>query len=494
MTPAPIDDDVLFAGVAALSARLRDRALSPVELVEACLARIDALAPGLGCFVTVTAERARRDAREAEAEIAAGRWRGPLHGIPYGLKDVIDTAGIPTTFGARPYAARIPERDATIAARLADAGAVLVGKLSTVELAGGLGYRSAASAVNGPCRTPWDLSRWAGGSSSGPAAAVAAGLVPFAIGTESWGSLTCPAAFCGVTALRPTYGVLSRHGTMTLSYSMDKIGPVARSAEDCALVLSVLAGVDPRDPTSIPPPAGVGRARPAIPRGLRLGVLDLADGRGPRPLPGAPEALALARDLLGAAGAILEPAALPAIPYEAAATIVLEAEAANAFEALVRSGRTRELADPSHRGRVPADYVPRATSADYVRATRIRTEAQRALARLFERHDLVLAPNLPVAPPRVDEPLTSLWSVADPLGAAGNLAGLPAVALPMGFSGGLPLSMQLVAPPLEEARLLSAAMAFQARTSHHRQRPPAPAAAAVAAAPPRGSAGSSASP
>jgi aspartyl-tRNA(Asn)/glutamyl-tRNA(Gln) amidotransferase subunit A len=493
MSGAEVGDDVLFAGVAALSARVRDRALSPVALVEACLARVDSVAPRLGCFVTVTAERARREAREAEAEIAAGRWRGPLHGIPYGLKDVIDTAGIPTTFGARPYAERIPERDATIAARLADAGAVLVGKLSTIELAGGLGYRSAGSAVNGPCRTPWDLSRWAGGSSSGPGAAVSAGLVPFAIGTESWGSLTCPAAFCGVTALRPTYGVLSRHGTMALSYSMDKLGPLARSAEDCALVLSVLAGVDPRDPSSIPPPAGVERARPAIPRGLRIGMLELPDERGPRPLPGAREALALARDLLVAAGAIVEPAALPAIPYEAAATIVLEAEAANAFEALVRSGRTRELADPSHRARSPADYVPRATSADYVRATRIRAEAQRALARFFARHDLVLAPNLPFAPPRVDEPLTGLWSAADPLGAAGNLAGLPAVALPMGFSGGLPLSMQLVAPPLEEARLLSAAMVFQARTSHHLQRPPAPAPAAVAAAS-RGSEGSSASP
>ncbi len=476
---AEIGEDVLFAGVAALSRRLRARELSSIDLAEACLARIDALAPGLGCFVTVTAERARSDAREAEASLLAGRWRGPLHGIPMGLKDVLDTAGIRTTFGARPYTDRIPARDATVAARLADAGAVLAGKLSTIELAGGLGYRSAAAALNGACRTPWDLERWAGGSSSGPAAAVAAGLVPFAIASETWGSLTTPAAFCGVTGFRPTYGTLSRHGAMPLSYTMDKLGPICRSAEDCAIVLSVLAGADPRDPSSIPPPPGLGRVRPELPRGLRVGVLGFPPGK--EPLAGAREAFAAAQDLLRAAGAILEEAALPALPYEEVAAVILEAESANAFEELVRSGRTRELADPSHASRSPADYAPRATSADYVRAARVRGEIQRALARFFERHDLVLAPNAPFAPPRVDEPLQGPWAAQDPLGAAGNLAGLPAVALPMGLAGGLPLSMQLAGPPLEDARVLSAAALFQSRTSHHLQRPPLAKGPAVAA-------------
>jgi aspartyl-tRNA(Asn)/glutamyl-tRNA(Gln) amidotransferase subunit A len=481
---ADLGDDVLFAGVAALSERIRARSLSPVDLVEACLARVEAAAPRLACFVTVTADRARAEARAAEAEIAAGRWRGPLHGVPYGLKDVVDTRGVRTTFGARPYADRVPERDATVAARLVEAGAVLVGKLSTVELGGALGYRSAAAALNGACRTPWDVARWAGGSSSGPASAVAAGLVPFAIGSETWGSLTCPAAFCGVTALRPTYGVLSRHGVMAVAYTLDKLGPVARSAEDCAVVLDVLAGADPRDPGSIPPPPGVARVRAAVPRGLRVGVLPFPGGREPAPLPGAAEAFLAAQALLATAGALVEPAALPELPYEEIASILLEAEAANAFEELVSSGRTRELSDPSHRTRTPAEYAPRATSADYVRASRLRAEVQRALARFFERHDLLLAPNLPFAPPRVEEPLGPLFALRDPLGAAGNLAGLPAVALPMGFSGGLPLSLQLVAPPLEEARLLAAAMAFQARTSHHLQRPPrGPGAVAVA---PRG--------
>ncbi len=467
-----IPEDVLYAGVAALSARVRERALSPVDLAEAFLARIEQGAGRLGCFVTVTAERARTEARAAEAEIAAGRWRGPLHGIPYGLKDVVDTRGVRTTFGARPYAERVPERDATIAARLAEAGAVLLGKLSTIELAGGLGYRSAAAALNGPCRTPWDVERWAGGSSSGPAAAVSAAMAPFAIGTETWGSITCPAAFCGVTGLRPTYGVLPRSGVMAVSYSMDKPGPLARSAEDCALVLSVLAGADPRDPSSIAPPPGLDRIRADIARGLRVAVLPFAQGAPP--IPGAREAFGAAQEVLRAAGALVEAAELPALPYEDVATLILDAEAANAFEDLVVSGRTHELADPSHRGRKPADYVPRATSADYVRAGRIRREAQRALARFFERHDLILAPNVPFPPPRVEEPLDGLLAAPDPLGAAGNLCGLPALALPMGFSHGLPISMQLVGPPLEEARLLSAAMLFQSRTSHHLQRPPWP--------------------
>lgn len=468
-------EDLLFSGVAALARRLRARELSPVELVGACLSRIEALAPGLGCFVTVTADRALADAREAEAGLLAGRWRGPLHGIPVGLKDVIDTKGIPTTCGARPYAGRVPGRDATVAARLADAGAVLAGKLSTIELAGGLGYRTAAAALNGPCRTPWDRARWAGGSSSGPAAAVAAGLVPFAIGTETWGSLLCPAAFCGVTAFRPTYGVLSRHGAMSVAYTLDKLGPVCRSAEDCAIVVSVLAGADPRDPASIPPPAGLDRVRPELPRGLRLGVLAFPAREGT--LAGAREAFLAAQEVFREAGLILEEASLPALPYDEVASVILEAEAANAFEDLVRSGRTRELADPSHQAKAPADYAPRATSADYVRAARVRGEIQRALARLFERHDLLLAPNLPFAPPRVDEPLAKApwWEAPDPLGAAGNLAGLPAVALPVGLGSGLPVSAQLVGPALEDARVLAAAALFQSRTSHHLLRPPPPA-------------------
>jgi aspartyl-tRNA(Asn)/glutamyl-tRNA(Gln) amidotransferase subunit A len=256
-----LPDDVLFSGVAALSEQLRSRQLSAVALTESCLARLQRLGPRLGAVVTLTAEPALAQARAADAELARGAWRGPLHGIPYGLKDLIDTRGIATTWGARPFSGRVPAENATVVTRLDAAGAVLCAKLSMIELAGGLGYHSGAAAFNGPCRTPWDLARWAGGSSSGPASAVAAGLLPFALGSETWGSITCPAAFCGVTGLRPTYGVLSRVGVMPLSFTLDKLGPFTRSAQDAALVLAALAGEDPRDPSSIQPPPGLARVR-----------------------------------------------------------------------------------------------------------------------------------------------------------------------------------------------------------------------------------------
>jgi aspartyl-tRNA(Asn)/glutamyl-tRNA(Gln) amidotransferase subunit A len=477
--------DLLFAGVAELSERMRTRELSPVALAGAYLDRIERLQPRLQVFVTVTRERALADARTAEAEIGRGRWRGSLHGMPCGLVDLVDTAGIRTTFGARPYADRVPEKDAVVAQRLREAGAVLLGKLSTIELAGGLGYRTGAAALNGPCRNPWDPTRWAGGPSSGPAAGVGAGLVAFAIGSETWGSITCPAAFCGVTGLRPTYGVIPRRGTMPLAYTLDKLGPVARSARDCALVLGAVAGPDPQDPASAPLPRGLGRIRPEMPRGLRIAALAFPDH--PRTAPGAREAYAAARAVFEGGGALVEDAHLPDLPWREVISLLLEAEAANAFEDLIRSGRTRELADPSHQTRAPDDYLPRASSADYVRAARLRAEGQRALARFLERFDLVLAPNLPLAPPGAEEVLDSTSPGDDsPLAAAGNLAGLPALAFPVGFAQGQPLSAQLLAAPFGEARLLSAAAWFQGQTRFHLERPEAldaPGASPVAAAP-----------
>jgi aspartyl-tRNA(Asn)/glutamyl-tRNA(Gln) amidotransferase subunit A len=464
-----LPDDVHYAGVAVLGELLRARTLSPVELTESCLARLQRLGPRLGAVATVTAERALAEARAAEAELAAGRWRGPLHGIPYGLKDAIDTRAIPTTSGARPLADRVPARDATVATRLGEAGAVLVAKLSLIELAGGLGYHTAGASLTGPCRTPWDLGRWAGGSSSGSASAVAAGLVPFALGTETWGSIVCPAAFCGVTGLRPTYGAVSRAGVLAVGYTLDRVGPLARSAVDCALVLSALVGEDPGDPSTVPPPPALQRVRPDVARGLRVAVLE--DVAGPL-RPAAAQALARAGQALRDGGALVEVARLPDLPYEPLAELLLEAESAAALEPFIRSGQTRQLADPSHQTMAPADYQPKASSADYVRAMRVRGEVQRALGRFFEQHDLVLAPNVPVPPPRLEEGLDALDALPDPLGAAGAVAGLPALALPMGFADGLPLSVQLVGPPLSEARLLSVGALLQVRTDFHLARPP----------------------
>src|SRR5205823_6970158 len=190
-------------------------------------------------------------ARAADREIKAGRYRGPLHGVPYGAKDLLATRGIPTTWGAEPYKDQVFDYDATIVRKLREAGAILVAKLAMVELAGAFGYNNADASFSGPCRNPWNTDYWAGGSSSGPGSAVAAALVPFAIGSETSGSIITPCAYCGVSGLRPTYGRVSRHGAMALSWTLDKLGPMCRTAEDCALVLSAIAGRDPLDASTV---------------------------------------------------------------------------------------------------------------------------------------------------------------------------------------------------------------------------------------------------
>ncbi|HYH78797.1 MAG TPA: amidase, partial [Longimicrobium sp.] len=256
----------LYQPLPRLSAAIRARRLDPVELAEAALERLERLGPRLNAVVTVTRERALAEARAAKAEIAAGRWRGPLHGVPYGAKDLIAAAGYPTSWGAEPYRTQRFEHDAAVVARLKAAGAVLVAKLSSVELAGGMGYEQANASFTGPGKTPWNTEFWSGGSSSGPGSAVAAGLVPFAIGSETWGSIVTPAAFSGVTGLRPTYGRVSRVGAMALSWTMDKIGPLCRTAEDCGIVLAAIAGHDPADANSADRPY---RASVALPRRRR---------------------------------------------------------------------------------------------------------------------------------------------------------------------------------------------------------------------------------
>jgi aspartyl-tRNA(Asn)/glutamyl-tRNA(Gln) amidotransferase subunit A len=462
-------DEVLGLTVAELSARIRARTLSPVALVEHQLARIDRVAPRLNCFITVTADLAREEARRAERELAAGHWRGPLHGIPYGLKDVIDTKGIPTTYGARPYARRVPEEDAAIVTRLRDAGAVLVGKLSMIELAGALGVTWASASLNGPCRTPWDTSRWAGGSSAGCASAVAAGLVGFAIGTETIGSLLCPAAFCGVTAHRPTYGAVPRHGVMTFAATADKVGPVARSALDCALVLAALAGRDARDPSSTRAPPGLADLGAQTVKGLRVAVLPFPDEYAVHP--SLPIFYEQALGALRAAGLRLERASLPDLPWRVVSDVTLEAEGAVAFEELIRSGGVKELSDPCHHAHGGRSYVVEALSTDYVKAQAVRAAMQREMAGFFRRFELVVSPNSPILPPPVDDPLPPEGGTI--LQYAGNVLGLPATAVPMGFlePGHLPASLQLVGPARADARVLAAAAAFQAETRWHAARP-----------------------
>ena len=244
-------DNPVFMSVRRLGRLVRHREVSPVELAELFLDRLERLGPDYNAVVTVTGERAMRQARRAEREIAAGRYRGPLHGIPYGVKDLLATSGgIPTTWGAAPLRDQVFDHDATVIERLEAAGAVLVAKLAMVELAGGGGYWQPNASFTGPCQNPWDPTKWSGGSSSGSGAATAAGLAPFAIGSETMGSIMSPSGNCGVSGLRPTYGRVSRYGAMALSWTLDKLGPMCLTADDCGLVLEAISGRDPKDPTT----------------------------------------------------------------------------------------------------------------------------------------------------------------------------------------------------------------------------------------------------
>ncbi|MGH7373105.1 MAG: amidase, partial [Candidatus Rokuibacteriota bacterium] len=244
-------EEVVWSPVRQLAEGIRARRLSPVALAETFLDRLERQGPRYNAVVTVTRARALEQARRAEAEIAAGRYRGPLHGVPYGAKDLLATSGgIPTTWGAAPFRDRIFDFDATAIRKLEEAGAVLCAKLAMVELAGGMGYRQPNAAFTGPGVNPWSREAWSGGSSSGSGSAVAAGLVPFAIGSETWGSILSPAGNCGIAGLRPTYGRVSRHGAMALCWTLDKLGPLALTADDCGLVLEAIAGRDPNDPTT----------------------------------------------------------------------------------------------------------------------------------------------------------------------------------------------------------------------------------------------------
>jgi aspartyl-tRNA(Asn)/glutamyl-tRNA(Gln) amidotransferase subunit A len=245
-----LGEDTLFSSVRTLGEAIRTRKLSPVELTEAYLKRLETIGPKLNAVVTVTRDLALAQAKAAEKEISAGKYRGPLHGIPYGAKDTLATRGIPTTWGTAPYRNQVFDYDATVIARLREAGAVLLAKLAMLETVGGFGFNSADASFTGPVRTPWNLNRWAGGSSSGPGAATAAGLVAFAIGSETGGSILNPSTFCGLAGIRPTYGRVSRHGAVALCWTLDKVGPMCRSADDCGLVLSAIAGYDRLDLTT----------------------------------------------------------------------------------------------------------------------------------------------------------------------------------------------------------------------------------------------------
>src|SRR5271165_5970879 len=267
---------VLYQSLGELAKKIEAKQISPVELTETYLDRSQKLGPKLNAYAQLTPEIALEQAEAAEKEIHRGHYRGPLHGIPYAAKDLLAVKGIPTTWGAKPFADQVFDYDATVIEHLRNVGAILLGKAAMIELAGGMGYMFASASLQGEAKNPWDLNCWTCGSSSGSAAIVAAGLAGFAIGTETWGSIVCPSAFCGVSGFRPTYGRVSRHGAMALSYSLDKIGPLARSAEDCARIFAAIAGHDPLDRSTLAMDKAAFTDSPAgdlRKRGLRVGWL-----------------------------------------------------------------------------------------------------------------------------------------------------------------------------------------------------------------------------
>jgi aspartyl-tRNA(Asn)/glutamyl-tRNA(Gln) amidotransferase subunit A len=470
-----IPDEVLFGSVRELSEGIRARRLSPVELTEAYLQRLDRYGTTLGAVVTITRDRAMREARAAEREIAAGRWRGPLHGVPYGVKDLLATSGDPTTWGAAPYRDQRFDFDATVVERLSKAGAILVAKLAMIELAGGFGYRQADASFTGPARTPWNLSYWAGGSSSGPGAAVSAALVPFAIGSETWGSITTPSAFSGVTGLRPTYGRVSRHGAMALSWSMDKLGPMCRTADDCGIVLAAIAGADPRDPsTSAEEYAYAPEA--ARRRRVRIGVLKNATAGVQKEVA---DNFNASLTIISDFAELIPDVVLPDHPFGTAAGLIIDAEGASAFEDLLETGRAKLLTAPEDRH---GGYAGTAVFAkDYLKALRLRGTMARALDEVFARYDAVVSPTRGTVAFPIGKPFNEAWPrvplppgvQAQPLGAAANIAGLPCVAVPNGFGlERLPTSLTFTGRVFEENLLIAAASEFQTRTDWHRRRPP----------------------
>ncbi len=461
-----IGDEVLFKPVSELSKLIQGRAISPVELAEGYLARIESLDPRLHAFVTVTRDLALQQAREAQREISRGKIRGPLHGIPYGAKDLVATKGTPTTWGARPYASQVFDEDAAVVRRLREAGAVLLGKLAMIELAGGLGYSKADASLTGATLNPWGLDRWTCGSSSGSGAAVAAALVPFAIGSETWGSIICPSTFCGISGLRPTFGRISRKGVMALSWTLDKLGPMSRSARDCETVLRVLEGRDPDDPYSADEPPFPPSSPDAAGR-LRVGFLKLDFEKYGDP--SVERAFRQALDDLGRSGVRIEEAKLPDLPFESVAYIILVSEVATAFEDL-RDGGARQLVSPQ----APLAFiVARAVSgADLVKAERIRTICQREMAAFFRRYDVLLYPGEMHTAFPADKDFSDI-SWPDPVGAAGNLCGLPAISVPCGFGDdGLPVGLTAMSGAFEENKTVALARHYQKITSWHTRRPP----------------------
>lgn len=436
-------DELAFYSVPQLAELVRTQKITSEELTKFYLDRLKKYGPTLECVTTLTEELALQQARQADKEIKAGKYKGMLHGIPFGVKDLLSTRKYKTTWGAMPYKNQVIDEDATVVQRLQDAGGVLVAKLTLGALAmGDVWY-------GGKTRSPWDISKGSSGSSAGSAAAVAAGLLPYAIGTETLGSIVSPSTACGTTGLRPTFGRVSRHGAMALSWSMDKIGPIARSAEDCAIVFNAIYGPDGKDQSVYDAPFAYTSA--INPKKLRVGYLkdDFAKEYGFAENDKATLAA------LQAAGVELVPISLPDLPARAL-TMTISVEGAAAFDELTRSGRDSMLV-AQHKYAWPnifrsARFIP---AVDYVQAQRVRTMLVQQMQEKMKDVDLYISP-----------------SFASSNLVVTNLTGHPCVVVPNGFQkNGMPTTITFIGKLFGEAELLSFAKFYQGISPHEEVHP-----------------------
>ena len=462
--------------MADLGRMIATKQVSPVEVVRAHLDRIAALDPVLRAFVTVCPDGALEAARAAEADLMAGKPLGPLHGVPWAPKDLYSTKGVRTTGGSKILADSVPGHDATVVARLARAGAILLGKLNMHEFAYG---PEGLNAHYGDTRNPWsvDAHRIAGGSSSGSGAAVAAGLAPGSLGSDTGGSIRIPASLCGITGLKPTYGRVSRAGVLPLAWSMDHVGPMTRSARDCALMLGAIAGYDPADPTtSVLPVADYGAALTGDVRGLRVGILrahftDVAT-------PDVRAAVDAAAKRLEQAGAVLDEVNLTQVTHVATGSAAIVASEALAYHAAWMRTRAQDY-QPDVRERLRLGAF--VTGAHYVRSQQVRALLTREVDEALARRDVLLAPATPLTAPVLGERETTLGDGPSDVRAAllrctrpFNFSGHPACAAPCGFSAaGLPIGLQVVGRPFDEATVLRVVDAYQRITDWHTRRPAA---------------------
>ncbi|HET6502686.1 MAG TPA: amidase [Amycolatopsis sp.] len=461
------EDELAFASIRELGALLRSGAVAPTELTELFLRRLDDIGRRLNAVVTLTEDIARREAALAEAELRAGLDRGPLHGIPYGLKDIVAAAGAPTTWGAFPD--QRFDTEATVTRKLRDAGAILLAKVATIELAGGMGYDNPNAALSGPPGNPWHTGKWTNGSSSGPAAAVGAGTLPFAIGSDTAGSILLPAAFTGTAGLRATYGRVSRAGAMTLCWTLDRLGPMCRYADDCGLVLEAIAGPDPRDPSSLDQPYTYRRPSPRR-EGFRFGVLA---GSGDSGEPEVRENFRASLAALAEVGTLTE-VELPDLPYDEVAEVVIGAEAYAAFDEFIAAGGTAGLtATKAHGHRLAGAVLP---AHDYIRAQRIRHVIADEFGALASRFDALVAPSLGIVASGRDEDFEYMLPGAfGPLNFAGVLAGSPTISVLNGLGReGLPTGIQFAGARLAENAILDAAVALEERIGTTALRPDGP--------------------